>query len=150
MAGTAEAVSGVRRVAGPQPPPAVPAQVGVQCLLPGAEGVEQVQGPLPGIPLVVPLEQEQQRNGDPPGLLALGAGHEAPGEAAGRRDARLGHRQPDAEGRPPRVPDRAADLGQREEGVQGGPPLRDRLLDQWADEGLEDLVDRLAGLHRPP
>ncbi|MDQ0841146.1 hypothetical protein QFZ68_000826 [Streptomyces sp. V1I6] len=47
------------------------------------------------------------RNGDLPGLLALGEGHVPPG-------------------------------------------VRDRLFDQRADEGLEDLVDRLAGLHRPP
>ena len=59
------------------------------------------------------------------------------------------HRQPNADGGPPRVPDRAADLGQRKEGVQGGPPFRDSLFDQRADEGLEDLIDRLAGPHRP-
>ena len=37
----------------------------------------------------------------------------------------------------------------RKEGVHGGPPFRDRLFDQRDDEGLEDLVDRLAGRHRP-
>jgi hypothetical protein len=42
-----------------------------------------------------------------------------------------------------------ADLGQRKEGVQSGPPFRYRLFDQRDDEGLEDLVDRLAGRHRP-
>jgi hypothetical protein len=51
---------------------------------------------------------------------------------------------------PPGVPDRAADLGQLKEGVQSGLPFRDRVVDQRADERLEDLVDRLAGLHRPP
>lgn len=51
---------------------------------------------------------------------------------------------------PPRVPDRAADLGQRKEGVQGGPPFRDRLVDQREDEPVDDLVvDRLTGLQRP-
>ncbi len=76
-------------------------------------------------------------------------GHETPGEENGGRDARLDHRQPNADGGHPLVPDRAADLGQRKEGVQGGPPFRDRLFDQREDEGVDDLVDRLAGLHRP-
>lgn len=46
----------------------VPAQMGVQRLLLGAEGVEQVQGRLPFHPYVVPLQQQLQRNGDLPGL----------------------------------------------------------------------------------
>jgi hypothetical protein len=60
-------------------------------------------------------------------------------------------RQPDADGdHPSRVPDRAADLGQRKQGVQSGPPFRDRLFDQRTDEPVDDLlVDRLAGLQRP-
>jgi hypothetical protein len=68
-------------------------------------------------------------------LLAQGVGHETPGEQKGGRDARLDHHQPDADGdHPSRVPDRAADLGQRKEGVQGGPPFRDRHFDQREDE----------------
>ena len=35
----------------------VPAEIGVQRLLLGAEGVEQVQGRLPVVPFVVPLQQ---------------------------------------------------------------------------------------------
>ncbi|MEH1124570.1 hypothetical protein [Micromonospora sp. CPCC 206061] len=51
---------------------------------------------------------------------------------------------------PPRVPDRAADLGQRQEGIQGCLRFRDRLVDEREDEGVDDLVaDRLAGLQRP-
>src|SRR6266498_1722900 len=76
----------------------VPAQIGVQRLLRGAEGVEQVQGRLPVVPFVVPLQQDQQRNGDLPGLLEQGAGHETPGEQKSGRDTRLDHRQPDADG----------------------------------------------------
>ncbi|MDQ7905035.1 hypothetical protein RB614_10935 [Phytohabitans sp. ZYX-F-186] len=92
-----------------------------------------------------------QRNGDLPGLLEQGTGHETPGEQEGGRDARLDHRQPDADGdHPSRVPDRAADPGQRKEGVQGGPPLRDRRVDQREHEPVHDLVvDRLTGRQRP-
>lgn len=61
----------------------VPAQIGVQRLLPGAGGVEQVQGRLPFRPFVVPLQQELQRNGDLPGRLGQGVGYETPaGETA--------------------------------------------------------------------
>jgi hypothetical protein len=42
-----------------------------------------------------------------------------------------------------------ADLGQRKESVQGGPPFRDRPFDQRDDQGVDDLADRLAGLQRP-
>jgi hypothetical protein len=52
--------------------------MGVQRLLPGAEGVEQVQGRLPFHPFVVSLQQELQRNGDLPGRLEQGVGHETP------------------------------------------------------------------------
>ena len=64
---------------------------------------------------------------------------------------RLHHRHPDADGdHPARIPDRATDLGQREEGVQGSPPFRDRLVDQREYEPVDDLVvDRLAGRQRP-
>ena len=145
---------------GEEPVPLVPlelrdagvsAHVGVQRLFLGAEGVEQVQGPLPVVAFVVPLQQDLQRNGDLPGLLEHGAGHETPGEQQGGRDARLDHRQPDADGdHSSRVPDRAADLGQRKDGVQRGPPFRDRLFDQREDEPADDLVvDRFAGLQRP-
>ncbi len=96
----------------------VPAHIGVQRLLLGAEGVEQIQGQLPVVSFVVPLQQDLQRNSDLPGLLEHGAGHETPGEQNGGRDARLDHRQPEADGdQPSRVPDRAADLGQGKEGV---------------------------------
>jgi len=58
--------------------------------------------------------------------------------------------QPNADGdHSPLVPDRAADLGQRKEGVHGGLPFRDRLFDQREHEGVDDLVDRLAARHRP-
>jgi len=50
---------------------------------------------------------------------------------------------------PPEKPDRAADLGQRKDGVQGGLPFRDRPFDQREDEGVDDLVDRLTDLQRP-
>ena len=79
-----------------------------------------------------------------------GAGHGTHAEEDGGRDARLDQRQPNADGGHPVVPDRAADLGQRKEGVQGGPPFRDRPFDQREDVGVDDLVDRLAGLRRPP
>jgi ATP-binding cassette subfamily B protein len=127
----------------------VPAQIGVQRLLLGPEGVEQVQGRLPFHPFVVPLQQELHRNGDLPGLLDQGAWHETPGEENGGRYARLDHRQPNADGGHPLVPSRAADLGQRKERVQGGPPFRDRVFDQREDERVDDLVDRLAGCQRP-
>jgi hypothetical protein len=45
----------------------VPAQIAVQRLLLGTEGVEQVRDRLPFDPLVVPLQQELQPNGDLPG-----------------------------------------------------------------------------------
>jgi hypothetical protein len=125
---------------------AVPTQVGVQRLLLGAERVEQIQDRLPFHPFVVPLHEELQRNGDLPGLLAQGVGHEGLGEEGGGRDSRLDHRQPDADGDHAVVTHRAVDLGQREERVQGGPPFRDRSLDQRDDEVGDDLVDRLAGL----
>jgi hypothetical protein len=129
----------------------VPAHIGVQLLLLGTEGVEQVQGHLPVVSFVIPLQQDLQRNGDPPGLLEHRAGHKTPGEQQRGRDARLDHRQPDADGdHPARVPHRAADLGQRKEGVQDRPPFRDRLLDQRKDEPVDDLLaDRLAGLQGP-
>jgi hypothetical protein len=81
----------------------------------------------------------------------MARGTKLPANRTGGRDARLDHRQPDADGdHSSRVPDRAADLGQRKEGVQGGPPFRDRLVDQREDEPVDDLVaDRLAGLQRP-
>ncbi len=125
--------------------------MGMQGLLLGAEGVEQVQGRLPVVSFVVPLQQHVQRNGDPAGLREHGARHETPGEQDSCRDTRFGHCQPDADGdHAPRVPDRAADPGQRKEGVQGGLPFRDRLVGQREDEGVDGLVaDRLAGLHRP-
>ena len=92
----------------------VPAHIGVQRLLLGAEGVEQVQGQLPVVSFVVPLQRDPQRKGDLPGLLEHGAGHETPGEQKGGRDTRLDHRQPDADGdHPSRVPDRAAGFGQK-------------------------------------
>jgi len=63
---------------------------------------------------------------------------------------RLDHRQPDADSdHSSREPDRAADLGQRKDGVQGGLPFRDRPFDQREDEGVDDLVDRLTDLQRP-
>jgi hypothetical protein len=73
----------------------VPAHIGVQPLLLGAEGVEQVQGQLPVVSFVVSLQQDLQWNGELPGLLEHGAGHDTAGEQKGGRDARLEHRQPD-------------------------------------------------------
>src|SRR5690606_1522134 len=70
-------VRGVLRDAG------VSAHVGVQGLLLGAEGVEQVQQRLPVVALVVPLQEDVQRDGDPAGLLDDHAGYEAPGEETG-------------------------------------------------------------------
>ena len=51
----------------------VPAHICVQRLLLGAEGVEQVQGQLPVVSFVIPLQQDLQRNGDLPGLLEQSA-----------------------------------------------------------------------------
>src|SRR5680860_993251 len=67
----------------------VPAHVGVQRLLLGAEGVEQVQCQLPVVSFVVPLQQDVQRNRDLTGLVDRGAGHETPGEETGGREARF-------------------------------------------------------------
>jgi hypothetical protein len=78
----------------------VPAQIAVQRLLLGTEGVEEVQDRLPFDPFVVPLQQELQPNGDLPGRLAQGAGHETLTEESGGRDARLDQRQPNADGSP--------------------------------------------------
>src|SRR5213080_3703720 len=85
----------------------VPTHIGVQRLLLGAEGVEQVQGRLPVVPFVVPLQQDVQRNGDLAGLLECGARHETPGEETGGDDERLDHRKANADGdHSPRVSDR--------------------------------------------
>jgi hypothetical protein len=74
-------------------------------------------------------------------------GTKLPSDQKGGRDARLDHRQPDADGdQCPVTPDRATDLGPAKESVQGGPPLRTALFDQREDEGVDDLVDALAGL----
>ena len=79
---------------------------------------EEVKRGLPVVPLVVPLQQDVQWDGDPAGFLDDDAGHVAPGEEAGGDDAGLGQRQPDADGdHPSGVADRATDLGQCEEGV---------------------------------
>jgi hypothetical protein len=78
----------------------VPAQIAVQRLLLGTEGIEQVQDRLPFDPFVVSLQQELQPNGDLPGRLAQGAGHETLTEESGGRDARLDQRQPNADGSP--------------------------------------------------
>ena len=67
----------------------VPAHVGLQRLLCGGEGVEQVQCQLPVVSFVVPLQQDVQRNRDLTGLVEHGTGHEAPGEEAGSREARF-------------------------------------------------------------
>ena len=101
------------------------------------------------VALVVPLQQDVQRNHDAAGLVEHHTGHEAPSEEPGGHDAGFDQRQPDADGDDPaRVRDRAADLGHREEYVERGLPLRDRLLDQRKDQPLDDLLDRLAGRQR--
>src|SRR4051794_28253389 len=106
----------------------VPAHVGVERLLLRPEGVEQLQGRLPVVSLVIPLQQDIQRNRDLSGLVERGVGNEAAGEEYGGRDAWLDHCQPDTDGDPPaRVSDRTVDLGQCKECVEGGPPFRDRL-----------------------
>lgn len=81
----------------------------------------------------------------------MAAGTRLPAKKAGYRDARLDQREADADGDHSALErDRAADLRQRKERVQGGLPFRDRLVDQREDEGVDDLVaDRLAGLQRP-
>jgi hypothetical protein len=127
----------------------VPAQVGLERLLPGAEGVEQVQRQLAVVAFVVPLQQDQQRNGDLPGLVENDAGHETPGEKNGGLDAWLDQGQPYADAdHASREPDRAADLGQRQEFLQQGLPFRDRLVDQREDQPVDDVVVRFAGLQR--
>ncbi|MFV0434668.1 MAG: homocysteine S-methyltransferase family protein [Leucobacter sp.] len=123
--------------------PAVPARAGVQGLLLRAEGVEQVQRVLPVVVLVVPLQQHVQRNGDPARLLRDAAGDEAPGEQVRGCDPRLDGRQPD----PDRddsagEPDRAAEFGHGQQGVEGGLPLGHRLVDQGEHETVGDVFAR--------
>ncbi len=81
---------------------------------------------------------------------SMAARHVTAREQNGGRDAWLDQREADADGDDSsRVADRAADLRQRQKGVQGGPPFRDRPFDQGQNEGVDDLVaDRLAGLQR--
>ncbi len=78
-------------------------------------------------------------------------GNEIPDKQDRGRDTRLDHCQPGADrDHPARIPDRAADLGQREKSVQGGLLFRDCLVDQWEDEPVADLVvNRPAGRRRP-
>ncbi len=50
---------------------------------------------------------------------------------------------------PPEYPTGPPISGSEKKGVRGGPPFRDRFLDQREDEPVHDLVvDRLAGLQR--
>src|SRR5690348_14671171 len=86
------AAGGSVQVSGEEPVPGVPLElrnpgmashVGVQRLLLGTEGVEQIEGHLPVVSFVVPLQQDLQRNGDLPRLVENGAGHVTPGEQNG-------------------------------------------------------------------
>ena len=105
--------------------------VGVQRLLLGPEGVEQLQRTLPLVSLVVPLQQDVQRNGDAPGLVERDGGYETPREEAGRRNAGLGHDEPDTDRYDsPGVRSRAADVRQRQQRIQSRLPFRNRLFDQ--------------------
>lgn len=100
------------------------------------------------VAFVVPLQEDVQRDGDLAGLFEDGARDVAPGEEAGGLDARVDRCQPDADGdHASRVADRSVDLGPCEEGVQGGLPFRDGLVDQWEDQGVDEfVVDRFTGL----
>ena len=105
---------------------AVPAGVGVQALLARGERVEQREARLPRHLLVVPLQQEQHRDGDAgrrrgQGFVARQAEHGG-GDPRFRRGERhaggAAHRHaPEAH--------RAVQAGLGLQPVQGGPPLGD-------------------------
>jgi hypothetical protein len=74
----------------------VPAHVGVQRLLLRAEGVEEVEGHLPVVSLVVPLQQDKQRDSDLPRFLDKARGTQLPanGRAAEMRGSTAASRTP--------------------------------------------------------
>jgi hypothetical protein len=97
----------------------VPTKVGVQCLLWGTKGIEQVERGLPVVAFVVPLQQHLQRDGQVASLVQSRPGHETSGEEVRGADSGLDHGKPDANGDDASfVTCRATDLGQWQEGVK--------------------------------
>jgi hypothetical protein len=109
---------------------AVIARVGVQCLFLRGEGVEQRESGLAVDVLVVPREQELDRNGDSPRRLDQGLVHDEPAAEDRGGDPGFDRRQRYPEAGTQRdaaaVADRrlGADLRQLLEGVQGRLPFR--------------------------
>src|SRR5262245_60762085 len=121
---------GQERVIDPVPAHiAMIARVGVQRLFLGREGVEQRESGLAIHVLVVPWEQELDRDGDPSGRLDQGLLHDKPPAEDRGGDPGLDRRQRysyrGAQGYATAIADRrfGADLGKFLEGVQGRPPF---------------------------
>ena len=129
----------------------VSAHVCLERLLLGSEGIEQVKSHLPVVAVVVPLQEDVQRDGDSSRILDDAAGDEAAGEETSGNDAWLDDDQPNPDSdNPSRDRYRSTDLGLLESGVEHGLPLRDGLIDQWKDQPVDDLRARpFASAERP-
>src|SRR5512142_915426 len=150
---------GQERLVDPDPADAaMVAGVGVQRLLLGAEGVEQGERRPAVDVLVVPREQELDRDGDPSRRLDQRLVHDEPAAEDGRRDPGFDRRERYPDGGAQRyaaaVPDRrlGTDFGQSLKGVQGRPPFRYGTLRQGGDVADADRPEALgvAGRLRLP
>lgn len=119
----------------------VASHIGDEGLFCRPECVEQLEGHRSVIPLVVPLEEDVQRDRDLTRLLHRRSRYVAAGEKSGSYDARVDRSQTHSDrDHPAGESDSLADLRKGKYLIKRGLQLRHGVVDEWKYQPVDDIV----------